>query len=500
MNEAESLLQTVAVLGSPDCKVSAYYRDTAFNTKNTTVEEFYKSVLRTSLAKETCKVGNNNVYIVIVLQVHIKKTNNRTSVEDALYSMKTGHISDHLYGLRLEETELLIISQHAPVICKLGYMGKHDTTIIIQKSSFCPLVELNVSNVHYDNETVELTVQTGSPTLTVPFESILRKDDTSFCVCKDIFDKQTSHLTLLNYETKVIVIYRIYNLVCTLLSLLFLFFTIMTYTLFAELRTVPGKNNIVLSICLFFAQSGILIAENSPPSNKSLECHVLAFLLHFSWLATFCAMNTCSFHMFHIFSSLTKGLESNNRVFWKYFAYVLICPSAIIVCVVVANVISSDGMYFGYGENRCFVDNYYSMIFGVLVPAGVIVLSNIVFYTVTFYKIYEYPTLQSNREGRRNLVIYVKLCSVTGVAWPFLFIDTFSTVNVFSFFASFFNALQGMYLFLAFVLNKRIFGLYRQHLCRRKTAGSLERHEPKQTRTSSGPLNSTTGGTMENLS
>lgn len=187
--------------------------------------------------------------------------------------------------------------------------------------------------------------------------------------------------------------------------------------------------------------------------------------LHYSWLSTFCAMNTCSFHMFHVFSSLSKSLETADSIFYKYLAYVLMTPVLVIAITVGINSVTSSGMRLGYGDIRCFVDNSYSVIFGFLVPAGIIIVLNFIFYTTTFHMIHRSPTLQSNKKNNKNLAIYVKLCTVTGIAWPFVFIDALFELSVFSFVATFFNALQGLAMFLAFVFNQRVFRLYKRLLC-----------------------------------
>ena len=53
---------------------------------------------------------------------------------------------------------------------------------------------------------------------------------------------------------------------------------------------------------------------------------------------------------------------------------------------------------------------------------------------------------------------------VTGVAWPLMFIDAVLPLTVFSFIATFANALQGVFIFFAFICNKKVLGLYK-HFC-----------------------------------
>lgn len=206
--------------------------------------------------------------------------------------------------------------------------------------------------------------------------------------------------------------------------------------------------------------------------------------LHYSWLSTFCAMNTCSFHIFHVFSSLSKSLETADSIFYKYLAYVLTTPVVVIAITVAVNSVTSNGMRLGYGDIRCFVDNSHTVIFGFLVPAGIIIVLNFIFYTTTFHMIHRSPTLQSNKKNNKNLAIYVKLCTVTGIAWPFVFIDALFELSVFSFVATFFNALQGLAMFLAFVFNQRVFRLYKRLLCDSSTGTLTHRGSGNLSQTS----------------
>ncbi|XP_052792098.1 G-protein coupled receptor Mth2-like [Mya arenaria] len=258
------------------------------------------------------------------------------------------------------------------------------------------------------------------------------------------------------------------------MSMLSLLMVITTHGLFRSLRTIPGWNNILLSVCLLFAQILLQYSASVDRNSKFHNCLVIGILLHFTWLATFFAMNVCSFHMYYVFSSkaLTTSHSNTKRTLFKYIAWVVVMPKIIIAAVIGINMAASNSL--GYGNTVCFLDTIYDVAFGFITPACLIFVSNFAFFLITFCKIHRSPTLQSNMEGRRDLVIYLKLCTITGLAWPLLLVDAIFDLSWFSFIAVTVNGLQGFFIFLAFVCNERVLNLY---------TGSLRRDSSSQTTT-----------------
>lgn len=418
-----------------------------------------------------CDNRAGSFYTVIKINVNVKSTRNRTVVENLLYDIKKYRFESHLNDFGFKQTTLRTQWEGIQPVCSTGYMFK--SSVYILKSTFCPLTEVNLENITFTAFMLKVLLEDLDFAIEIPLESIyFVRHKTGYIircsVCKDDYDTGISYIEFLEQPKPLFELgpaFTLFSLICTIASLFSLFITILTYLLLPVLRTVPGKNNLLLATCLFLAQTFLLCASILPLEPESVQCRLLGLFLHYFWLSTFCAMNTCSYHMFYIFSSFSRSLEPDNKMFFKYFVFVLTSPLAVIVINIGANAASSNGLNYGYGDIRCFVDTSYSVIFGFLLPAMFIVILNFIFYICTFYRIHQSPTLQSNMQNRRNLVIYVKLCTVTGIAWPLLFIDTLFDMSIFSFVATFFNALQGLAMFLAFVCNQRVLGVYKRQLC-----------------------------------
>ena len=88
------------------------------------------------------------------------------------------------------------------------------------------------------------------------------------------------------------------------LSIMSLLFLLMTYVLFAELRTYPGKRVMHLSCALIAMQSVYFVSD--PDIVSSAVCAVMAALLHYLILTAFLWMSVIADDTQKTFSSLSK--------------------------------------------------------------------------------------------------------------------------------------------------------------------------------------------------
>ncbi|KAL3832432.1 hypothetical protein ACJMK2_024075 [Sinanodonta woodiana] len=337
----------------------------------------------------------------------------------------------------------------------------------------CAMVQ--VSNKHYifnnDTETI-LLINTSTTLQRQNFEF---QTDGSIRVCRDHVNQGTlihriNTIPALPYQTSLMAsIYSSFSYVCTVISITCLVITFVTYCLFKTLRSLPGKNNMCLVLCLLCAQ--ILLQFGLWKSHHPIMCQIIAIGIHFFWMATFSSMNVCCFHMYRVFCSnafatLTDG-DSKRFLMW-YIAYICSVPFSLILATTTINYSLSDGENIGYGGERCFLNNQYLIIFAFIIPAVAIFISNAVFFAISFQKICSSPIIESNSGDKRNFFIYVKLSTITGIAWPLQVIDAQMELSAFSFFVTFLNALQGMFIFASYICNRRVWKLYLECCCRRR--------------------------------
>ena len=269
---------------------------------------------------------------------------------------------------------------------------------------------------------------------------------------------KTTHFSRRSVTT-LSVVHAIFSFICTCFSLLCLTITFVTYALFKCIRTIPGINNMNLTLTLFgaqiFTQFGLWLTEHEA------RCIILGIITHYLWLCTFCAMNICSFHMFKVFTSLMYTSQNQSKwVIVKYCLYVYVMPVFVILIYLIVRVSVEGSQHLGYGGAVCFLSELVPIVTVLISPAVAIIIANFICSVLAYRRIHCSTHVQSNLD-RNDFKIYVKLLTVTGVAWPLIFIDSVLPLTAFSFIATFANALQGVFIFFAFICNKKVLSLYK---------------------------------------
>lgn len=277
-------------------------------------------------------------------------------------------------------------------------------------------------------------------------------------VCADDIQKYIQMLEeVLIHENRTLSFLTL-TLICV--SLFFLLITFITYCAFQSLRTLPGWNNIILVIFLFFAQLCLVVR----PFFRSIAMIVASALTHFFWLSTFFWLQVCSFHMFRVFIAKTRTGYTERYTtmsILKYLLYAIGISVFIVSTNITVTMIITNGEYTGYDKMMTLMTSRTAFIVTLIGPLSIVCITNITFYIMTAYKIYSTPNVESTTRYRIQLTVYVKLFTLTGMTWLLQVVDTFIGVSVLSYIIAILNGLQGLFLFVSFVYNNRVFRLYR---------------------------------------
>ena len=265
---------------------------------------------------------------------------------------------------------------------------------------------------------------------------------------------------------------RYLTLVCLVLSVTCLFMVILTYLLFAELRNLPGKNLLSLSVSLFLVQLLWLIPDLWYPITV---CYVMAIVKHYLYLVSFVAMATIAWHTHLGFAS--KNVQSDlsskgraNRRFCKYTAIVWGLPA---IFVAACAVVDQKDVYAVYAnELSCWFGNVQAQKYLFVLPVGLLLLFNVIFFILTVYHIqcsqYSARQIRSNQIHRSMLWVYIKLSSLMGFCWLFGFISLLVETPILSYLFVIFASLQGVYIALAFLVKKAVWKKYKKLFGARK--------------------------------
>lgn len=253
---------------------------------------------------------------------------------------------------------------------------------------------------------------------------------------------------------------------CTLLSLLSLSLSFLTYCTLPILRTVAGKNIMCFCFSLFFAQLLFLIRSHISFSLLSV-CAWIGGLTHYFWVLVFTCTNVCSFHMFKLFvgNCLVHDTKTEKKSFLKYCFVAFLSPILPVFLNIILKITGLNSTEFGYGGSRCFLLSPLAMLLTFIFPVIFQIIFNFLMFSITFHHIRKTPKVQSS-QSRNEFSIFLKLFLLTGISWLFMVIDGFFEISPFTFLATIVNGSQGMFLFISYVCNKKVLSMLKNKYTR----------------------------------
>lgn len=253
----------------------------------------------------------------------------------------------------------------------------------------------------------------------------------------------------------------IVSVVCNMLSMAGLLVTILTYIIFDELRSIPGKNNMMLAVHLLFAQ--VLYQFGMDQTEMPKLCIALGVFIHMFWLTAIFWMNACTLHMFRTFVT-GQSYRSVRALDPQVCCYAIYCYGVAISMVAINISVSlyrSDGKEIGYGGRVCYISNPVMVGWVFALPVGVIIILNMGFFFAVVYQISASTMRRRGKSSdRANTVIYMKLSSLTGVTWIFGYLYLWTDFTPLEYIFIVLNAGQGVFIFISFICTQRITKLY----------------------------------------
>ena len=361
---------------------------------------------------------------------------------------------------------------------------------LISKVLGCPMIKIDVNENNVEQNGT-LSVNPLSEYQAGSFIIVNKSDNISVYVCADDFlvvaaeRYQKPEIPHQPSTDDGVSAQGNLTLVCTIISVLCLILTLITYSFFQELRTQPGINTMALVTCLIVAQALFQFGIGQSDSVPDWICKTIGVLIHFSWLMVLFWMNVCSVHMFLVFIAIQKITVRKKSLKQTviYTVYTVLASGIMVVINIVVSLSRQDMGGIGYGGKVCYITDYRMVGYVFAVPVGVIVVVNLALFIAVVIKMWRLPAVNSETKHTRNyFAIYAKLSTLTGITWAFGFAHAFTGITALEYVFIIFNASQGTFISLAFVFNKRVIHLYRNLLGRTKTCLS-RRLSTKKTKT-----------------
>ncbi|XP_045166357.2 uncharacterized protein LOC123529859 [Mercenaria mercenaria] len=340
----------------------------------------------------------------------------------------------------------------------------------IEPEPFCPRVVLPkllfADDINICNESKHLARILSD----VFISKALRENSTHLFFCNEDYFQHISNLPTNTYHVKdekisspdinlLIIMYLAIS--CLSVSLLSLSLTLIVYSVFKDLRTLPGMNNMALVTSMFAFQATSLI-NTITDIEISWLCSFFAVFTHFSFVNSFSWMFICTYHMLKVFMNVRNRAVPRNDclTFTVYTIFTTSVATVAVVATVITAEVQSGGNDIGYGGYGCYIKNSVMVLCAAAIPAAIIIVLNLGMFCITVYKISKHPSMSSaGATERSNIAIFAKLSTLTGLTWIFGFMFVFTKVNALAYIFVTLNAGQGLFIMLSFVCNRRVLRL-----------------------------------------
>ena len=243
------------------------------------------------------------------------------------------------------------------------------------------------------------------------------------------------------------------------LSVFCLLLVLITYSLFKELRTVPGVNLMNLSLSLLLAHSFFMAAG---ATQIRLICTSVAVLLHYFYLSSFVWMSIIAIDTYRTFSRTRHTRQGTGKLKVQFLA--LGWLPALVFVAICFSLDQSGLVAIGYGgRDHCWINNPRSNTFVFVIPVAFSILCNGLFFLLTVISIRKIKK-QTAKVGnaansRKNMVLFVKLAVLMGFTWIFGYLKILVS-SYFEYPFVIFTSLQGVYIAFGFVFTTRVKKMY----------------------------------------
>ena len=282
---------------------------------------------------------------------------------------------------------------------------------------------------------------------------------------------QKDHIGRLNMHNKHTdlnqdIVSGILSLVGHIISILSLLVLIFFYSWIKTLRTLPGKCLLCLACSLAAAQLAFIIGTFT--IGVHVVCEVIGILTHFGYLLAFFWMNVMAFDVYITFRNRFATASSSGKKFISYVLYALLLPMCIVGVAVLSDNTNIDMPKPSYGRPYCWIGQSKALLYYFVIPIGTLLLFNFILFSLAVYHIcqsFAQDQFDKNpHSNRKRLLLYVKLSTIMGLTWIFGYIALINGSHVLWYLFIIFNTLQGLFICLAFLCNRKVSTLFRQKL------------------------------------
>ncbi|XP_046406456.1 probable G-protein coupled receptor Mth-like 3 [Ischnura elegans] len=278
-------------------------------------------------------------------------------------------------------------------------------------------------------------------------------------------------------------------------SSVFLLLSITVYAIVPKLRNLSGKFMMLYMVSLLFSFIFLSVVQSKRASLSANACTVLGFIMYFStlssffWLNVLCIDITLAFRPTQSISGQSQQGDRKKLIFYLLYAYGMAVVLTI-VAIIAEHHPSTKGTVLqpNFAHTCWFYEKSTKMIFFIC-PVAILLSVNLCLFIYTAFHIYKISKKNrqcTDKKDRRwcakkdknRLRTYVKLYVVMGITWN---MDILSVMvggsECIWLFTDMINTLQGLWIFIILICNRKVLGLLRKRFCKKPLAADYPRVE-----------------------
>ena len=250
------------------------------------------------------------------------------------------------------------------------------------------------------------------------------------------------------------------TMVCVGISILCLLIRIFLQLCISRFATRPGRIHFHLAVAFLLAFIFLIVGPFV--SDTEIGCIFSAVALYYSFLASFTWMNVIAVDTWIAFRSSAAFIRPEEKIksLWRH---VLIGWGFPLVFVAIAIGVEYSDAKITYRPNfgglRCWFTQRIALLTYFGLPIAISIMLNICFYLLTslnLRKAFKDKKSRKTQQNEQHFIVYVKLLVLMGFTWIFGFLSAFTDEVAIDFIFVILTSLQGVFLFVSFVCNKRV--------------------------------------------
>ncbi|KAJ9583812.1 hypothetical protein L9F63_021844, partial [Diploptera punctata] len=254
---------------------------------------------------------------------------------------------------------------------------------------------------------------------------------------------------------------RIVTFVGIGVSILGLTLHLLAFLVNPALRNLSGKNLASLCVALLLAYISFIIGLLVEVGG--MTCKVSAVLTYYSLMASFSWILMMAYDVWKTLRISTVRLRVVSRetrwcvfILYSGISWILIPGVLVAIALIKQNDMTDLTYWPGFGVHNCWFGNRLALLAFFLFPVGVVMILNTILYLAGTYMICNTNITPTNKTSHRNYKLFARLAVLMGLTWITGFFANYLNVDAIWFIFIFFNAFQGLFIFIAFTLTSRV--------------------------------------------